>query len=322
MPDESFVFPFVSIIIPAKNEERDLSSCLRSLINQSYPADRFEILLVDNGSDDETVSIANSMGIRTLSAEGFKIGGVRNYGAGFASGEILAYIDADCVAPKNWLTCGVKLLENNELGAVGGKARVRGNATWVESAWALPQKRKDLVLTSILATGSFFITKKLFDQIGGFDEEVVAGEDTQISARLIKEGYMLGVSSNLSVVHLGFPRTIKEFMKRQFWQSSDYIKTKKSHTDKVFILVHVFTITVFSIPYFILNDEYLKSICSLSFTVVLALALATYRFYKSAASFDFIYFSQVFFLNYFYLSARMLGLASSYKKLFSTNFIK
>ena len=133
---------------------------------------------------------------------------------------------------------------------------------------------------------------------------------------------MLGVSSNLSVVHLGFPRTIKEFMKRQFWQSSDYIKTKKSHTDKVFILVHVFTITVFSIPYFILNDEYLKSICSLSFTVVLALALATYRFYKSAASFDFIYFSQVFFLNYFYLSARMLGLASSYKKLFSTNFIK
>ena len=125
--------PNISVLIPAYNEESFISKCLESVKSQSYPVDRYEIIVMDNGSTDRTKEIAESMGVRVLNAEGLRIGGVRNLGAEVAEGEIFAYIDADCIAQPNWLFNGSEFLSGvSNVAAVGGRCFLPNNSTWVQ----------------------------------------------------------------------------------------------------------------------------------------------------------------------------------------------
>ena len=97
----------VSIIIPALNEARMIGKCLDSLTQLDFPRDHFEVILVDNGSTDDTIKIARSftdrLRLRILQKKGVRISGLRNLGAREAQGEVVAFLDADCLAPSNWL---------------------------------------------------------------------------------------------------------------------------------------------------------------------------------------------------------------------------
>lgn len=112
--------PFVSIVVPAYNEEKFIGDCLESLSNLSYPKCRYEIIVVDNCSKDNTATIAESMGAIVIRNAIGKVGAVRNQGATVARGEILAFIDADCIAGKNWLKSAIDKLKDPTVGAVGG----------------------------------------------------------------------------------------------------------------------------------------------------------------------------------------------------------
>ena len=92
----------MSVIVPTWNEEKNLPKCLRSLANQvgSKPT---EVIVVDGGSTDRTVEIAEEYADRVLVEPGKPVGAARNIGAKAASGSILAFIDADTTASGNWL---------------------------------------------------------------------------------------------------------------------------------------------------------------------------------------------------------------------------
>jgi glycosyltransferase involved in cell wall biosynthesis len=95
--------PTVSIIVPAFNSEVTIGRCLRALHNQTYPQDRYEIIVVDDASTDKTAEIASKAGVLVV-AEG-KLGksGVRNLGAQRATGEIILFTDSDCEPIPNWI---------------------------------------------------------------------------------------------------------------------------------------------------------------------------------------------------------------------------
>ncbi|RLG20087.1 glycosyltransferase family 2 protein, partial [Candidatus Micrarchaeota archaeon] len=92
----------VSIIIPALNEEESIEKCLKSLRKQKFE-DKYEIILVDGYSQDSTVKIAKPYVDRVLKKKAHGPGAARNEGAEKAKYEILAFIDADCEAEKDWL---------------------------------------------------------------------------------------------------------------------------------------------------------------------------------------------------------------------------
>lgn len=130
--------PAVSVIIPAYNEQTFLGRCLDSLARQSYPADRIEVVVLDNGSTDATPEIARSRGVRLEIDPVSRVGGLRNRGAALATGEVLAFLDADCVAPPDWIASAVDALDSDpSLGAVGGNYLVEDGASWIEKVWAL-----------------------------------------------------------------------------------------------------------------------------------------------------------------------------------------
>ncbi|MGF2685365.1 glycosyltransferase [Marinobacter sp. DUT-3] len=310
--------PFVSVLIPAKNEQRDIPDCLNSLLQQDYPKDLYEIILIDNGSMDRTVEIARKYNVSILDASNLSIGGVRNFGAKNAIGSIYAYIDADCVAGKSWIRSGVELLnESKKLGAVGGQFSVRDNASWIESFWALPQEYvAEVRNVGILATGSFFVKKEVFDLVEGFEEDICAGEDTDISKRIINAGYEIGVSSRLTVIHLGYPRTISSFFKRQVWQSSDYLKTKKNGVDWVFLLVNFFMLCLVFILISSLFLELKVTLQLISVAMSMPLLLTIKRVVKSSApKYDIKMWFGSYFLNFLYCLARTTGLLKSYFRL-------
>ena len=96
--------PFISIIVPVYNGENIIGACLKSLLAQDYPKDKYEVIAVDNNSKDKTADIIKEYSVHYLFES--KVQGsyaARNTGVRHAKGEILAFTDADCVADKGWL---------------------------------------------------------------------------------------------------------------------------------------------------------------------------------------------------------------------------
>ncbi len=83
----------LSIIIPMKNEEKDVESCLKSILNNSYSREDYEIICMDNGSTDRTVELAKKYTTNVYSIPGKTISYLRNYGSKKAQGEFLAFVD-------------------------------------------------------------------------------------------------------------------------------------------------------------------------------------------------------------------------------------
>lgn len=305
---------YISVLIPALNEEESIGRCLSALSEQNFPKDRYEVLVMDNGSKDKTREIAESFGVKVVDAKGKRIGGVRNLGAKNAVGSILAFIDADCVADPDWLKNGQELLaDSDEVGAAGGRCFAPSDGSWVQRAWICKNSEPVTRNADILATGSFFIKKDTFVQVGGFNESLTAGEDTEISRKITESGKILVFSSLIGVAHLGLPNSIFDFLRRQIWQSTDYLKTKKNKSDPVFIAVNVFLINCILGMMLILHSTTREiGIIAIGLTFMIALILTVYRQVKNRREANGLLFLQYYVLNYFYLLGRSIGLLKSY----------
>ncbi|MFC1710959.1 glycosyltransferase [Patescibacteria group bacterium] len=95
---------FFSIIIPAFNEEGYLPSCLKAVINQSFPKESYEIIVVNNNSTDKTEKLAKKFkAVKVVSESKRGLVMARNKGLSVSKGNIIVNLDADCIVPKNWL---------------------------------------------------------------------------------------------------------------------------------------------------------------------------------------------------------------------------
>ncbi|MEO7997617.1 MAG: glycosyltransferase, partial [Gemmatimonadaceae bacterium] len=204
----------ISVIVPALNESRILRQCLTALRSQSLPADQFEIVVVDNGSADNTVEIAREFTDRVYTFPGISLGKLRNSGAKLAKGNVLAFIDADCLANEHWLQGARDALAEGGVG-VGNKYDRPDDARWIEALWLgdVPPGR---VQTSELWSGNLVVDRASFEACGGFDEVLVSCEDVELSIALARRG-QLYFDDRVRVVHVGGPGTLLEFAKQQLW---------------------------------------------------------------------------------------------------------
>src|SRR5690606_9775407 len=196
--------PSVSVLIPVYNEQENLGSCLTSVLNLAYPKELVEVIVIDNGSTDGSMAIACQYPVKIINASGKKIGAVRNAGANVARGEVIAYVDGDCVVSPDWINVAISHLYESNVGAVGGNPVRRREANWIERAWAL-EKKDGIAKVTSLATGSFILLKSTFVRAGGFNEDIVAGEDTALSRQIRQLGLELVLDSGCNVIHLGYP---------------------------------------------------------------------------------------------------------------------
>jgi len=93
----------ISVVVPAYNEEENITACLDSLNHQTLPRAEYEIIVVDGNSKDRTRDLAAPLADLVFIQTSARVGGARNDGAMRARGEILATTDADCILPPDWL---------------------------------------------------------------------------------------------------------------------------------------------------------------------------------------------------------------------------
>jgi glycosyltransferase involved in cell wall biosynthesis len=206
MPEVS---ELVSIVIPTKNAAAYLERTLESVRAQTYP--HIEILISDNASSDGTVAIAQRYGCRLIHS-GDERSKQLNDAIREARGAYVYRIDADFVLDPGLVQECVSLC------AAGADAvAVHNDSSPSTGFWSRVRNlERKTYRNDDLIVGARFFRAKVVRAIGGFDEELVAGEDYDIHNRLVERGYTIA-RSTLAEVHLGEPRTLGEIWSKSYY---------------------------------------------------------------------------------------------------------
>jgi cellulose synthase/poly-beta-1,6-N-acetylglucosamine synthase-like glycosyltransferase len=239
----SFTRPTLSFVIPAYNEESMLGRTL-SAIRRFAPTDiPYEVVVVDNGSTDGTAAIAAAQGATVVQQPHGTIGELRNVGVMQSSGRVIAFLDADVTLTESW-TAGcrraLRLLEADASLLTGSACRAPKNSGWIERLWF---DSRDSSSLSHIGSGHLLITREFFDLLGGFDSTLVTGEDFDLSRRALLAGGRVTPDQSLVVEHHGFPRNLREFVRREAWHGQgDFRDLQSVVSSKVALATVGFTI--------------------------------------------------------------------------------
>ncbi len=212
-------YPRVSVVVCSYNGGKTLERCLESLKEVDYPD--FEVVLVDDGSQDNTPEIAaRHPWIVSIRQENLGLSYARNVGGHAASGEIIAYTDSDCMADPDWLYYLVQTLTGGNYAGVGGPNISPPAEDWIQACVsAAPGGPSHVLLTDVVAEHipgcNMAFYKWAFEKVGGFDPEYrKAGDDVDFCWRLQQEGQVIAFSPAAIVWH--YRRfTLKAFRKQQ-----------------------------------------------------------------------------------------------------------
>jgi glycosyltransferase involved in cell wall biosynthesis len=195
----------VSVVVPHLNDYDNLDACLTLLEAQSFPRDRTEIIVADNGSSrgvDAVRAIVGSRG-RVVEVAERGAGPARNAGVAVSRGVALAFIDSDCRPDPRWLEEGLAELRLTDI--VGGQVDVlvgdpgqMTSAEAFESVFAFHNEHyvRDLNFT---VTASMFVWRSVFDAVGGFENGVP--EDKNWCVRAKRQGYQIRFASKSILGH-------------------------------------------------------------------------------------------------------------------------
>jgi cellulose synthase/poly-beta-1,6-N-acetylglucosamine synthase-like glycosyltransferase len=202
------VKPNVSLYIPCYNAERYLARTLEAALRQTHPFD--EILVIDDGSRDHTREIASGYPVRIVSHDGNRgLAAARNTGVRTARNELVASLDADCVADADWLEKLLPHLENPKVGGAGGRVE-ETVLTSLADRWRqahLPENWGNALLVNppLLFGANGLHRKSRIAEVGVYDEitwVAGCGEDQEMSSKLRKAGYDLIYDPAARVKHI------------------------------------------------------------------------------------------------------------------------
>jgi cellulose synthase/poly-beta-1,6-N-acetylglucosamine synthase-like glycosyltransferase len=179
--------PLVSVIVPVRDGESTIADCLDSILATDYPADRREILVVDNASSDGTAPLIRARPVRYLHESRRGVSNARNLGVARSSGEILAFLDADCVVEPQWLSELVRAFDDPEVGAVAGDLQHLPPANAAErQAVRLLGNWQQFAFSSDPAypvTANAGYRREVLERIGGFDPRMTRAQDVELGLR-------------------------------------------------------------------------------------------------------------------------------------------
>ncbi|MCX6246709.1 MAG: glycosyltransferase family 2 protein [Bacteroidetes bacterium] len=212
------MIPFVSILVPCYNEERFIGTLLENLVQQDYPGDHLEILIIDGGSADSTREIisgyaARDPKFRLLDNPAQYVPFALNAGIRLAHGEVIVRMDAHAEYPTNYVSLLVQSLFELKADNVGGTwvtmpggpglkslavARVLSSPFGIGNAeYRLNVKKIRRVDT--VPFGCYL--KSVFDKIGFFDEELLRNQDIEFNGRLLKNGGTIYLVPEVRIIY-------------------------------------------------------------------------------------------------------------------------
>ncbi|KAA3639535.1 MAG: glycosyltransferase [Bacteroidetes bacterium] len=229
----------VSIIVPARNESEDIIACLESIVLQNYPFDLFEIIVVDDHSEDDTFEKVNAL---ISKKESFKISLLTSKGQGkkaaleaginFASGELIATTDADCLVPENWLNLLVSFYEKHNSKFIAAPVNFHNEESLLEKFQSLDYMGM-MLITGAGIHGKFgwmsnganlAYPKAVFEELNGFSgiDQVASGDDMLFMQKVVKKypGQIGFIKNRKATVHTKAKSTWASFLQQRIrWAS-------------------------------------------------------------------------------------------------------
>ncbi len=230
------LLPKVSVIVPVYNGEPVIENCLNHLLHQQYPAEKLEIIVVDNGSTDKTVPIIESMGLKSFYAARKGPAAARNEGMKIASGEIVVFVDADCLAAPDLIIRHVLThlhyqVVDPRVAMIGGSVKGYNTNYWSTCddfcSWSEAHPSQSGRYVAYHPAVNLSIRSELIKKGYFFDEELKSSEDVILCLSVARDGYKIYFNPGAVVSHIN--RTdFRSFMKHPLnWTQSYYQELQK-----------------------------------------------------------------------------------------------
>ena len=280
--------PFVTIIVPVRNEAKFIEATVAKLATQDYPVNQFEIIVVDGFSTDETASIVRNLqsrfpNVRLISNPRMLSSAARNLGAHFGRGDLFVVVDGHCdIEDRQYLAKMVAAFRQSGADSLGRPQPLEiAGASPIQEAIALARRswfghnpdshiysmRGGFVKASSVAIA---YRRNVFDAIGGFDERFDACEDVEFNHRLDEAGLKCWFAPEIAVHY--HPRgTIRGLMRQMARYGRGRIRLAAKHPQSLTLAALApiaFCLTVATCG--------ILSIWSAQFAVAFAAALVAY----------------------------------------------
>lgn len=218
----------VTVVTPVRDGMRYLPQTVPTVLDAARNAGGVEVVYVDNGSTDGSYEyLASTPGCRVERSPRASIAALRNLGARTARGEYLSFLDADCAVGSRYFEEALEVMRSSTAAATGFEVQMPAVVHWVPRTWhslhAVGADREVQWINS----ANFFISREIFQRIGGFREDLQTGEDTEIGQRLVRAGYHLRADGRVAAIHFGNPESIRDFYRRSVWHALGMFGTVK-----------------------------------------------------------------------------------------------
>lgn len=229
---------YISVIIPAYNSEQTIERTIESILDQNFSSDKYEIIVVDNGSKDRTVNIVKKYPVRIVTYEEKGSYKARNKGACYARGEILAFTDSDCVADENWLNEIEEEFKDSNLHAVQGQ----GSLTQMKDSKVKMECFVGEYFSEIIRsmgekkrlgdTKNFAIRKWVFKKVGGFIPFKTTC-DILFVEELLRRNYNVKFNKRMIVYH-NYSLSMRRIIRRSIrYGLGDFLLTKSNKKSRL-----------------------------------------------------------------------------------------
>lgn len=225
----------VSIVIPTYNAGPALKDTIEGCLNQDYPSDRLNVIIVDDGSAEATSSLISGYPVEYIYQDNRGPASARNTGWKAATGEIVCFTDSDCVPERSWVRKLMEGYTSEGVGGVGGSYEIRNPGSFLARLIhseirarhrAMPREADFL--------GSFNVSyrRSVLERVGGFDESFrfPSAEDNDLSYKVLKAGCKLVFLPDAKVGHFHTER-VRKYLREQYRHGYWRVKLYRLHPD-------------------------------------------------------------------------------------------
>ena len=225
----------VSVVIPAYNAAKTIGEAVAHSLSQTKGSLQVELIVVDDGSTDDTAAVAESAGATVIRQRNAGPAAARNRGWESATGTFICFTDSDCIPIAGWLENLLDGFTDSQVGAVAGSYEIANPSSWL-ARWVHQEimERHKRMPSFIRAFGSYnvAIPRHVLQATGGFDPVYrrASGEDNDLSYRIIKKGWRIAFRPQAKVAHF-HPEKLWVYLMEQYRHGLWRAKLYKAHPD-------------------------------------------------------------------------------------------
>jgi cellulose synthase/poly-beta-1,6-N-acetylglucosamine synthase-like glycosyltransferase len=255
---------FISIIIPARNEAENIKACLNSILSGSYPKDKYEIIVIDDHSTDDTASIVQEVGVQLLKLAdhvddreklvAFKKKAL-SVGIEHSKGALIVATDADCMAPKDWLKNIAAIYEREDPVMIVAPVDFTTNGSLVENFQAIDFMSMQGITAALhqlkmgnMSNGAnLAFSREAYDKVEGYKgiDHLASGDDFLLMMKLQKEypGRISYLKSSDAIVRTAPQPDWGSFFNQRIRWASKSGKYDDSKMTRTLMLVYLFNLS-------------------------------------------------------------------------------